>query len=207
MFLRGRHCRNRWDPIQGKNHTPNPNPSTSQLPLVPPSTINGQLHSSPNAPIDHIPHSLLFGAQHTPVDFCHASAFALIATTFAIFERYARSPATPLAPTLQPQPQRTRSPSCLPIEGTVTLRKATSSTTGLRSIGDRSRFSKEVDIAVPSYIISFIRGRLCRPSCVNPVPPSITPTSSTSSPNLDLILNLNLRRTIDLAAPSLSRDR
>ncbi|KAL7761370.1 hypothetical protein ACKLNR_007905 [Fusarium oxysporum f. sp. zingiberi] len=59
------------------------------------------------------PHSLLFRAQNTPVDFCHASAFALIATTSAIFERYARSPATPLAPTLQPKPPRTRSPSCL----------------------------------------------------------------------------------------------
>ncbi|RBR02219.1 hypothetical protein FVER53590_25834 [Fusarium verticillioides] len=78
---------------------------------------------------------------------------------------------------------------------------------GLSSIGDRSRFSKEVDITVPSYIISFIRGRLCRPSCVNPIPPSTASTNWTSSPNLDLILNLNLRRTIDLAAPSLSRDR
>ncbi|KAF6529186.1 hypothetical protein HZS61_000498 [Fusarium oxysporum f. sp. conglutinans] len=40
--------------------------------------------------------------------------------------------------------------SFVPIEGTVTLRKAASSTTGLSSVGDRSRLSKEVDIAVPT---------------------------------------------------------
>ncbi|KAF5656877.1 transport SFT2 [Fusarium circinatum] len=78
------------DGIQSKESTTRPTP-THQLPsLVPPSTINDQLHSSPNAPnapIDHSPHSLLFGAQHTLVDSCHAFAFALIATTFAIFQR------------------------------------------------------------------------------------------------------------------------
>lgn len=147
----GKACKG-WDPIQGRNHTPNPNPSTfwfsaccvrSSVALhYRRPTSNVQLHSSLQTPI--LPPFCSFSHQKysNHLAFCRASVVCLIAC------RLARSSFLPPFPS--PHFRAARAVACTPLapslpnysstsESTVALRKVASSAASSSSVSDTSQ--------------------------------------------------------------------
>lgn len=108
-LLRGRHSRQglEWDVIQSKEGTTTHRTPTHQLPgLVPPSTIDDQLHSSPDTQLP--PFCSLSRAKYSACLVAHLPitliacrlpcSFLLPLSLPTIFQRYARSPSTATEP-------------------------------------------------------------------------------------------------------------